>query len=58
MELIWKAVAQHISEASGAAFAIRSQQGVGGGCINATTVLQDGGHRMMVQTAIRRCRSW
>jgi protein-ribulosamine 3-kinase len=49
MELIWKAVAQHISEASGAAFAIRSQQGVGGGCINATTVLQDGGRRYFVK---------
>jgi len=45
MESIWTTVAQHISEASGAAFAIRSRQGIGGGCINATTVLQDGRRR-------------
>ena len=49
METIWTAVAQHISEASGAAFAIRSQQGVGGGCINTTTVLQDGKRRYFVK---------
>ena len=49
METIWTAVAQHISEASGAAFAIRSQQDVGGGCINTTTVLQDGKRRYFVK---------
>ncbi len=49
METIWTAVARHISEASGAPFAIRSQQGVGGGCINTTTVLQDGKRRYFVK---------
>jgi len=49
MESIWTTVAQHISEASGAAFAIRSRQGIGGGCINATTVLQDGRRRYFVK---------
>jgi len=49
MESIWTAVAQHISRASGAAFAVRAQHGVGGGCINTTTVLQDGKRRYFVK---------
>jgi fructosamine-3-kinase len=49
METIWTTVAQRISEATGAAFAARSQHAVGGGCINSATVLQDDNRRYFVK---------
>jgi len=49
METIWAAVAQHISEASGAPFKPGSQHSIGGGCINSATVLQDGKRRYFVK---------
>ena len=49
METIWTAVARHISDASGAPFAPGSRHGVGGGCINTATILQDGQRRYFVK---------
>ncbi len=49
MESVWNAIARHISDATGAPFAARAQQAVGGGCINAATVLQDGTRRYFVK---------
>ncbi len=42
MATIWAAIAQHISAATGAPFAVQSRHSVGGGCINSATVLKDG----------------
>ena len=49
MEPIWKTVAQRISAATGAVFEARSQEAVGGGCINRATVLRDGDRRYFVK---------
>jgi len=49
METIWITVAQRISDATGAAFAARSQLAVGGGCINSATVLQGDNRRYFVK---------
>jgi protein-ribulosamine 3-kinase len=49
MEPIWKKLAHRISEATGATFAARSQDAVGGGCINNATVLRDDERRYFVK---------
>ena len=49
MDTTWAAIAQHISATTGAPFAIRSRQSVGGGCINSATVLTDGNRRYFVK---------
>src|SRR4030067_3368616 len=49
MESVGNAMARHISDVTGAPFAARAQQAVGGGCINTATVLQDGTRRYFVK---------
>ncbi|MCR4346297.1 MAG: fructosamine kinase family protein [Sulfuricaulis sp.] len=49
MESAWVTIAQHISAATGAPFAVRSQHSVGGGCINSATVLQDTSRKFFVK---------
>ena len=49
MEPIWANIAQHISRATGAPFTARTQQAMGGGCINRAAVLLDGDRRYFVK---------
>jgi fructosamine-3-kinase len=44
------AVARAISQTTGEAFTPRARQGVGGGCINSSEVLEDGGRRYFVKS--------
>lgn len=46
---MWQQIAEQISAASGVPFAARSQQSVGGGCINATYLIADGTRRYFVK---------
>lgn len=46
---MWPQIAEQISAASGVPFAARSQQSVGGGCINATYLIADGTRRYFVK---------
>ncbi len=47
--LLWDVIAEQIGAASGVPFAARSRQSVGGGCINATYVIEDGARRYFVK---------
>lgn len=49
MESAWATIAQHISAATGAPFAVHSHHSVGGGCINSATVLQDASRKFFVK---------
>lgn len=49
MESVWNTIARHISDVTGAPFTASTQRTVGGGCINAATVLQDGARRYFVK---------
>lgn len=46
---LWDAIAAEIARASGEPFVPRACHGVGGGCINATHVLEDGARRWFVK---------
>ncbi len=46
---VWHTVAQQISAATGETFNIDAERSVGGGCINAATVLEGGGRRYFVK---------
>lgn len=47
---LWDAIATAIAEATGESFRPRAPRGVGGGCINAAHVLEDGRRRFFVKT--------
>jgi len=47
---LWKALSQHISDATGVPFQVRRQRSVGGGCINRAYVVEDGRQRYFVKT--------
>jgi len=47
---IWPTVAYHISVATGESFSLRAQRPVGGGCINATYVVEGRGRHYFVKT--------
>ena len=49
MDSFWGAIAQHISSATGTAFAVQERDSVGGGCINTAAVLQQGERRYFVK---------
>lgn len=46
---LWNAIAAEIGRACGAPFVLRGNRSVGGGCINATHVLDDGARRWFVK---------
>lgn len=46
---LWSRIAADISQVTGAVFTARHQQPVGGGCINAAHVLEDGSRRYFVK---------
>jgi len=47
---LWPAISAHIAAATGAPFQPRSPRNLGGGCINAAYVLEDGRRRFFVKT--------
>ncbi|MDH3309415.1 MAG: fructosamine kinase family protein [Gammaproteobacteria bacterium] len=49
MDTTWRSIANRISEATGTPFIVKSHDAVGGGCINSTTVLEDGRRRFFVK---------
>ncbi len=49
METGWTVIAQHIADATGSPFTIRTRHAVGGGCINSVSVLQGVDHRYFVK---------
>lgn len=49
MDNFWTPIAQHIARATGAAFTVRGETSVGGGCINNAVVLRDGQRRYFVK---------
>jgi fructosamine-3-kinase len=48
-DTLWTDIADNISAATGSAFAPRTQRTVGGGCINTTTVIDDGQRSFFVK---------
>lgn len=47
---LWPAISAHIAAATGTAFNARPPRSVGGGCINAAYVIEDGSRRFFVKT--------
>lgn len=47
---LWPAISQQIAAATGSAFQPKAPRSVGGGCINATYVIEDGHRRFFVKT--------
>ena len=47
---LWQHIEKHIEQATGAAFCIKDNRGIGGGCINASFQISDGQSRYFVKT--------
>ena len=48
-DTLWSDIAGHISATTGSAFSPQSQHALGGGCINATALVEDGRRRFFVK---------
>lgn len=49
---LWTALSQAITHTTGAPFQVRHQRSVGGGCINAAFIIEDGPQRYFVKTNV------